>query len=171
VAQRYPFYPIPHPNSSYPELPFPNIDKKQELEEKVHEKLSDPITEVETSEKNGEYRPILALVTLLAGGTRLKTEVDQAIDLCAHTQNLRLIIYQTRKKFEGKTHGDSLLYGHKLISFLDRYFTIIAFHGFLFESLEVNISLKKSKGNISSFTSWLHSRPEVFNLKESLSKS
>eukprot|EP01114_Cavostelium_apophysatum_P013555 TRINITY_DN3308_c0_g1_i1.p1 TRINITY_DN3308_c0_g1~~TRINITY_DN3308_c0_g1_i1.p1 ORF type:complete len:477 (-),score=140.48 TRINITY_DN3308_c0_g1_i1:41-1471(-) len=94
--------------------------------------------------RNGEYRLINHLVSRLVNGKFIKWQVDQAIDRCAHFQNLRVAINECKEKVD---KNENTAYNLKRgLNYLERYWWLIVFNAYLNE--EAPLYKKK-------FVSWM----------------
>ena len=101
----------------------------------------------------GNYQIILQLLSVLSDGQAAKNTLDQAIDRCGVLTNLREDIFINRIKY-------SLLsdtaYLERACGCLERYFFLLAFCSYVNEN--------QSSRFECSFSTWLKSRPEIWNM-------
>ncbi|KAL2634189.1 hypothetical protein R1flu_005668 [Riccia fluitans] len=140
-------------SSSTSDLSFPPLE-----EEAITRPMDD-----EEAFRVGDYRDILSLTRVLAGGPASKKEVDAVIKRCERAGNLREDIYYYKKQLDECDPGDEERY-----SFLDdmgvkalrRYFYLIAFRSYLYHKVV-------GQGNVA-FTTWMQARPELGHLCDNL---
>jgi len=112
---------------------------------------------------NGDYQIILRLVRVINDGDETKRRTDLAIDSCSVMQNLRLAIEEYKiKSEEAHDNGNMPLFKanfERAISYLERYFYLIAFNAYLREADTTN------KG----FDSWMSDHKELKSLLQHIS--
>ncbi|PRP79910.1 hypothetical protein PROFUN_12399 [Planoprotostelium fungivorum] len=99
----------------------------------------------------GEYSVIMKLVDSLPNGLYVKHQVDKVIDACSQVQNLREAIFECRERWLQAKEGDEATkYLDKGMRYLERYWWIIVFNGYLME--------QSPKGFEKTFTQWMGAR-------------
>jgi Inositol hexakisphosphate len=93
------------------------------------------LSDLVRSAEAGEYRGVMNLCRVLAGGTEAKAAVDEAIDACEDIGNLRDDILKCKQAAENEEDDDdpSVAAAARRLGFhyLQRYFLLIAFRVFL----------------------------------------
>jgi hypothetical protein len=88
----------------------------------------------------------------------MQEEIDRVIDVCSQMQNLRTAILEMRQRAEAAVTQELRVHNQeRAVNYLARYFYLIAFDAFLWQSRE-----KKSYDR--TFKSWIEKRPEITNL-------
>lgn len=139
--------------------------------------------------KNGEYKIILQLISVLQFGKLGKKLTDRAIDICEHIQNLRLAIYDYKLRVDAAEVGSRK---HKTlnivgVNYLVRYFYLIVFADYLLEQTtrlkrrgrpqqqqavgdgEV-FQLDNNNGPAIKFSEWLEDRREISNILKKMNE-
>jgi protein-tyrosine phosphatase len=119
---------------------------------------------VEDALNKGEYKTIMKLVRLLAGGPLVKAEVDAIIDHCSEMQNLRTAIFNLKTRAETVTNVKAQHEAHhRGVAYLVRYFYLICFNQYLQDAFDGRFQL--------TFAEWLKDRPEIGALLEDIDLS
>ena len=104
--------------------------------------------------RRGDYGVVRSLLRVLDGGKQAKDRVDEAIDRCAHMQNLREAILAYRRAISKEVNETrreaALLRGAE---YLERYYVLVSFGAYLQSPSFVP--------GVSSFAAWMHERPEL----------
>ncbi|KAH6582488.1 hypothetical protein BASA61_008518 [Batrachochytrium salamandrivorans] len=103
----------------------------------------------------GNYYCIQQLTIVLADGSDAKKALDQAINRCDVLTNLRENILVNRLLYSTTTDSSYL---QKAFGCLERYFLLLAFCSYVNKQL--------TKGYRISFSEWLKSRQEIWNMIE-----
>ncbi|KAH6592131.1 hypothetical protein BASA50_008276 [Batrachochytrium salamandrivorans] len=103
----------------------------------------------------GNYYCIQQLTIVLADGSDAKRALDQAINRCDVLTNLRENILVNRLLYSTTTDSSYL---QKAFGCLERYFLLLAFCSYVNKQL--------TKGYRISFSEWLKSRQEIWNMIE-----
>jgi len=96
---------------------------------------------------NGDYAMIKKLVSHLEDGEAIKQQVDDAIDYCAHFQNLRNAILECKVKVDSGEDVQKFL--KRGLNYLERYWWLIVFNAYL------NEQAPKYK---KKFSNWMKAR-------------
>lgn len=109
--------------------------------------------------RDGNYKLILRLVSVLTNGKANKQRIDDVIDACAILQNLRSAIYDYKVKAETESNPKHLRESayQTAKNYLVRYFYLIVFNEFLIEQ-------QNATKKWQTFEEWLKERSEITNL-------
>lgn len=126
----------------------------------------------------GNYQIILELTRVLDNGPMCKKLVDQAIDECGELINIReqILIFRIQYEIEHSLHdgedkGSTAL--SQAVGYLERYFSLIAFMGYIQEMKSSLNSCIDAKSDISkkTFGKWIRDRQDIWNMLQSLRKN
>lgn len=121
-------------------------------------------TEIKERLLRGEYKVVIRLIRVIYKGRVCKILTDRAVDQCSHIQNLREAIYDTKMKHDmlERTSPERPGAFHRAFNYLARYFYLVAFTGYLLETL---LAKKENPDtHPPTFVEWIRVRPELSNL-------
>jgi hypothetical protein len=131
---------------------------------------------LEESYRNGEYRIILQVVSVLTYGKLAKRLTDKAINMCDHMQNLRRAIFDYKLRLDTIEDQHSKQYKSTrevAFNYLIRYFYLIVFADYLLEELggkkecltpDGEEAICDNEMKQDSFSTWLGHRREITNI-------
>lgn len=128
------------------------------------------------------YRQILSLLRVLEDGRLRCEEVDEIIEETGQIYNLRIKSEKLRFIFltslshfsfretynNSRSEEDANFRMHRLVTFVDRYFHLIAFNSYLSYCAKNRQKSVNSDLKVKSFGEWLKERPEIGKLIEEL---
>jgi len=98
--------------------------------------------------KRGWYNVVKRLVSHIDNGLQRKREVDEAIDACAHMQNLRHAIYECKAKMPSCAEAfQREVYEKRGKNYLERYWWLIIYNTYL--------HAQGPQGFKKSFSNWM----------------
>ncbi|KAJ3362183.1 hypothetical protein HDU91_003540, partial [Kappamyces sp. JEL0680] len=110
------------------------------------------------------YQVIHSLLRVIRNGIECKRLVDQVIDCCGKTINIRDVIEDCRQQYETETDAQTKEdVRTKGLLALERYFTTILFQSYLDQNPPVVIF-----SELVSFKDWLAQHPEFETIREEL---
>ncbi len=139
------------------EMEYDEVD--DEGEERKREPPKPEYDPLAPNYSKGQFECVMRLVNLMKNGTKVKKEVDKAIDACADVENLREIIINLKARHDDSAPELRRLVWEKAVSYLQRYMHMFLLYQYVREQSVTDFE--------KPYSQWLL-EPEIKDLVEEI---